>query len=178
MNDLYTLIYATGKKYGKISTQQQTNSVLFNKILNILGSTITSYEFSRWNSDVLPDGVLYSIFTETIMDLPEKVINGKGETEILTENHYLIEQFRIPLKNKPTFINVLKIAWTAGLLHPHLKIKDYPEGIVKNYRDLHVHHLINYLSDDEIKQANTLITDTVINSVKKEITTYFKQGTI
>ena len=52
--------------------------------------------------------------TKTIMLLPEYTINGFEEKSIIENNHFIIQQVRIPLKEAPTIRKIIQIALNIG----------------------------------------------------------------
>jgi hypothetical protein len=52
--------------------------------------------------------------TRSIMLLPEYTINGYEEKIIIEKNHFIIQQVRIPLTEKPTIRKIIQIALNIG----------------------------------------------------------------
>ena len=52
--------------------------------------------------------------TRSIMLLPEYTINGYEEKIIIENNHFIIQQIRIPLTEKPTIRKIIQIALNIG----------------------------------------------------------------
>jgi hypothetical protein len=52
--------------------------------------------------------------TRSIMLLPEYTINGYEEKIIIENNHFIIQQVRIPLTEKPTIRKIIQIALNIG----------------------------------------------------------------
>jgi len=52
--------------------------------------------------------------TKHIMLLPEYTINGYEEKIIIENNHFIIQQVRIPLTEKPTIRKIIQIALNIG----------------------------------------------------------------
>ena len=72
------------------------------------------HDFSKINASkykLIPKNIL-----ETIMDLPEKTINGYGTISMIEENHFLIQLVRIPSQEDPTFIKIIQLAYNYGQL--------------------------------------------------------------
>lgn len=51
---------------------------------------------------------------KSIMLLPEYTINGYEEKIIIENNHFIIQQVRIPLNEKPTIRKIIQIALNIG----------------------------------------------------------------
>ena len=52
--------------------------------------------------------------TKKIMLLPEFTINGYDQKSIIENNHFIIQQVRIPLNEKPTIRKIIQIALNIG----------------------------------------------------------------
>ena len=52
--------------------------------------------------------------TKEIMHLPEYTINGYGTQDIIENHHFIIQQVRIPLQEKPTIKKIIQIALNIG----------------------------------------------------------------
>ena len=98
-----------------------------------------------WNPELKFGGPLYMTFTEKIMPLPEIVINGRGESHKIDRNHFIMQIFRTPESEAPTVNDLLHIALYSGLLMAQFKTDDFPAGIVKAYKDLNMHALVNFV---------------------------------
>jgi len=48
------------------------------------------------------------------MLLPEYIINGYDQKSIIENNHFIIQQVRIPLNEKPTIRKIIQIALNIG----------------------------------------------------------------
>ena len=88
------------------------------------------------------------------MKLPEFYINGFGKTEIIEENHFIIQTVRIPVTEKPSLRKIMQIAINIGQYLGHnktnmlkkIKIKDYIDSITINTK------LVNVLDESDIKK--------------------------
>ena len=89
-----------------------------------------------------------------VMKLPEFYINGFGKTEIIEENHFIIQTVRIPVTEKPSLRKIMQIALNIGQylgynktnMLKKIKIKDYIDSITINTK------LINVLEESDIKK--------------------------
>jgi hypothetical protein len=77
----------------------------------------------------------------------------------------MIQIFRIPYRDPPTLINLLKIAIYTGLLMLTLRVNDFPDGIVKAYKDLRMHNLINFISREDYIHLMEQMPDDITKSV-------------
>jgi len=85
-----------------------------------------------------------------IMLLPEYVINGYGNQEIIEINHFLIQTVRIPLTEKPTIRKIIQIA---------LNIGQYTGSGGKKKKWMNID---NYLSKENIKKIDSKLPKNLI----------------
>ena len=69
---------------------------------------------------------------DKIMSMPEFFINGHGNTEIIEENHFLIQTVRIPKNEEPSLKKVCQIALNIGQYQGYTK-KTIENSSIKNY---------------------------------------------
>ena len=115
----------------------------------------------EWSPDIQIGGSMYSIFTYKALSLPEKVTDGFRQEHLLLHNFYIIEQFRIPLREQATLKNILTVAYRIGQLSKWLKVRQYPEGLVHTYKKLYAHRMVNYID------KNIIIPDQLPKIVKQ-----------
>ena len=68
---------------------------------------LDKYSAKKWKK-------LSKKLTRSIMLLPEYTINGYEEKIIIENNHFIIQQVRIPLTEKPTIRKIIQIALNIG----------------------------------------------------------------
>jgi hypothetical protein len=68
---------------------------------------LDEYSAKKWKK-------LSKKLTKSIMLLPEYTINGYEEKIIIENNHFIIQQVRIPLIEKPTIRKIIQIALNIG----------------------------------------------------------------
>ncbi len=85
-----------------------------------------------------------------IMLLPEYVINGYGNQEIIEINHFLIQTVRIPLTEKPTIRKIIQIALNIGQFTGS-------GGKKKKWMNID-----NYLSKENIKKIDSKLPKNLI----------------
>ncbi len=56
----------------------------------------------------------YTIYTKALCFLYKYTINGYEEKIIIENNHFIIQQVRIPLTEKPTIRKIIQIALNIG----------------------------------------------------------------
>ena len=115
---------------------------------------------------------MYHTFTKKVLPLPEKIISGFGIEELIDKNHWIIQIFKIPLNDPPTLGNLLKIAIYNGLLQVNIKSNDLPEGIVKAYKDLKMHNMINYISRSEYDKLLSSLPSSFDKDLSSEIVNF------
>lgn len=147
MCDLYELVQSLTQKFQR-KNKDLDYEKLISGLVEVLGDE-GNIEFSGWHKDLQYGEIMYSTFTKKILPLPEKIISGYGTEEFLDKNHFMIQIFRIPYQDAPTLLNLLKIAVYTGLLMLTLRANDFPDGIVKAYKDLKMHNLINFISRND-----------------------------
>lgn len=173
MCDVYDLVQQLSQKFMR-RYKSLDHLELIAGLKDILGAH-GDLKFNRWNPELQQYGDMYMTFTRKVLAYPERVISGFGDEELLEKNHFLIQIFRIPLNDQPTLYNLLCIAIYTGLLLDNLKANDFPEGIVKAYKDLKMHNMINYVSRDDYNELlkgvpdniEKLITDGFIDILKQ-----------
>ena len=69
---------------------------------------------------------------EKIMNMPEFIINGHGNTEIIEKNHFLIQTVRIPKNEEPSLRKVCQIALNIGQYQGYTR-KTVGNDSIKNY---------------------------------------------
>lgn len=158
---LYDFIYKTSKK---IKQKFNYNSdELWEHI--IADVNMISVEL-KWNPDILYNGSNYNIYGDKILMLPEYYINGKYEQIRVEKNHYFIQIVRIPLQNQNqlTYEILLKLAMYNGLLSASLNNNDFPEGIVRLYKNMHLYKLSTY-----VNPTGLTIDSIIINNIKEKL---------
>ena len=163
MCDLFDLIQTLTQKFQR-KNKDLDYLMFINHIQEVLGEhgTLT---FSSWHEDLAENGLMYHTFTKKVLPLPEKIISGFGKEELLDKNHCMIQIFKIPLNEDPNLFNLLKIAVYSGILLVTLKASDFPEGIVKAYRDLKMHNLINFISRDNYTSLMEKMPDDIVKQI-------------
>jgi hypothetical protein len=94
--------------------------------------------------------------TSSIMELPEKVINGYGEEHMIELHHFMIQAVRIPIKEKPTLQKILQIALNLGQYEGLVEQPD-PRLIILD--------LIDYLTIGDIVEINKKLTDEIMEDI-------------
>ena len=89
--------------------------------------------------------------THEIMILPEYSINGYEQKIINENNHFIIQQVRIPLKEKPTIKKIIQIALNMG------QYKALNKPIFNNINQ--------FIYKKDILELSKYITDDIINKI-------------
>ena len=66
------------------------------------------------------------------MSIPEFIINGHGNTEIIEKNHFLIQTVRIPKNEEPSLRKVCQIALNIGQYQGYAN-NTIENSSIKNY---------------------------------------------
>lgn len=142
ISDLFTqiLLYVKKERY---KNKNFDGLKFWRSIKPIL--TNSNYEANKWKNISIK-------YYKNIMILPEYYIDGYGNTNIIEENHFLIQTVRIPKTEKPSLRKIMQIALNIGQylgynnkhLMKYKNIKDYI-----NVKDMNV-KLSNILSKTDI----------------------------
>ena len=165
MCDLYELVQSLVQKF-----QKKYKTLDHEKLIAAMDGLLSKegimeLELPSWHKDLAYGEDMYCTFTKKVLLLPEKIISGHGTTELITKNHFMIQIFRIPYREAPTLGNLLKIALYSGLLLGNLRVNDFPDGIVKAYKDLKMHNLINFVNRDDY----TLLMNKLPDDISKKL---------
>lgn len=121
--------------------------------------------FKRWSPEITEGGMIYSMIYNKALNLPERVITGKGNQELIEQNHFMIQVFKIPNVEPSTLTNLMRVACFIGLLTAKMAQRDFPEGMVHTLKSLHVLTLISFINDSEIEQL--AVTNDELKELKK-----------
>jgi len=97
---------------------------------------------------------------ESILDLPEYYIDGRGNKKI-THEHFLMEQLRIPERQDPTLKEILHIAYYAGLYKGSKNINKEKDKM---------DNITTYVKKDGVKKLADLVDDDVVNGIMEILT--------
>jgi hypothetical protein len=163
MCDLYDLVQVLTQKF-----QRKNKDLDYENMVAGLQECLGEeglLEFPAWHRDLSHGEIMYCTFTKKILPLPEKIISGHGKEELLDKNHFMIQIFRIPYTEQPNLFNLLRVAVYTGLLMLTLRSNDFPDGIVKAYKDLKMHNLINFVSRDDYTALMEQMPDDMVRRV-------------
>jgi hypothetical protein len=121
---------------------------------------LANIEVSKWAR-----GYQVGNLVQTVLTLPEWTINGYGHQEIIPRNHFLIEVFRTPETEKPTLFHIIKLGFYAGLTRSNLKVRDFPDGVVKLFHDFKIHELSKFV--DKADMEGLTLPDTLLLDINK-----------
>lgn len=97
--------------------------------------------------------------THKIMLLPEYTINGYDEKNIIENNHFIIQQVRIPLNEKPTIKKVIQIALNIG------QYKGTNKG--KFIYDIKFNNIDQFLYKKDVLDLSKHLKKNIINKINK-----------
>ena len=181
INELYSLVFQMARKLEKRfpSSRVSSENKSIQTFWDIIPELLEDYgdeKVHRWNQELMPPtGTLYIMFTEKIMKLPEKFITGAGDEIIDHTNQCLIDIFRIPLRSEPTIVNILRVAFCNGRLNARLRASDFPDGLIKAYKDFQMHQLINYADPSEYEGRE--LPEKLLPNLKSKLLSEFKHMT-
>ncbi len=157
--DIYTAIQTTANKLYKkhrdgLKYEQMINGMLTElNVNNFADICLGGSPNGAWSPDFAHGGAMYTSFTCKIFPLPESIINGFGHRQIIDKNHFMMQIFRIPLKEDCTLGNLLRIACYTGILSACMKADDFPEGIVRTFKALNMYALDCYVNTERYTEA-------------------------
>jgi len=93
------------------------------------------------------------------MLLPEYTINGYETKQINEKNHFMIQQVRIPLQDKPTIKKIIQIALNIGQYKGTNK--------TKNNNSIKYNNINQYIYKNDIIKLSNYLTDDIINEINK-----------
>ena len=98
--------------------------------------------------------------TKRIMKLPEYYIDGYGNQNMIELNHFLIQQVRIPLQEKPSLRKIIQIALNIGQFNGVV-----PDNFMIKNKNLN--KLTTYISKEDIINISNDIPDILIDKIEK-----------
>jgi hypothetical protein len=143
--DLYNDVQKFGIKHQKKYGQSPVKLTELDEILLKTVNDVTGELVGEWNPDILEGGDLYRTITDKVLDLPETMCSGRGNTTLIYKNHLMIEIFRIPTTCEPSLGQLLRIALYTGLLNSSLRKEEFPDGIVHTYKSLDLSAIVNFM---------------------------------
>jgi hypothetical protein len=124
-----------------------------------------------WSPDFAHGGSMYMCFTSKILPLPESIVNGFGHQQRIDKNHFMMQVFRIPLREECNLGNLLRIACYTGILLSCMKADDFPEGVVRTFKALNMHSLDCYIDIERFTEATKDITKEDISRITQAMIT-------
>lgn len=110
-----------------------------------------SYPAKQWKT-------LSKTKTRKIMLLPEYTINGYETKEINENNHFIIQQVRIPLKDSPTIKKIIQVA---------LNIGQYKGTNKQNFMyDVKLDSIQQFIHKADIIELSKHISDETVENIK------------
>lgn len=173
--NLYTQVQTMASKLAK----KHRTFLKYDDMIGALSEELKEKDFGliplgTWSPDFAFGGAMYTTFTSKVLLLPETIINGFGQKEVIDKNHFMMEIFRIPLHKPCTLENLLHIACYTGILGACMKSEDFPEGIVRTFKALNLHAMACYIDTDAFsavdqhipKETQILIVQSLVNAAK------------
>ena len=170
--NLYTHVQSMASKLAK----KHRTGLKYDNMIQALSDELADLgvgemSLGAWSPDFAFGGAMYTTFTSKVLLLPETIINGFGQQEIVDKNHFMMEIFRIPLNKPCTLDQLLQIACYTGILSACMKSEDFPEGIVRTFKALNLHAMACYIDTDAFsvadqqipKEKQTLIVQSLVN---------------
>ena len=117
---------------------------------------LDQYSASKWKT-------LSKTKTKKIMLLPEYTINGYENKVIDENNHFIIQQVRIPLQDKPTIKKIMQIALNIG------QYKGISKCInkTKNIKNINYNNINQFIFKNDIVELSKYLTNDIIDAINK-----------
>jgi hypothetical protein len=101
---------------------------------------------------------------DKIMSITEYIRNGRGEETLIVQNHFIIQQVRIPLKEEPSIKNIIQIALNIGQWKGNPDKKIYN---LLNYKKSGLDKINKYLNNYNINKLSSYIDNNTVISIKE-----------
>lgn len=101
--------------------------------------------------------------TKKIMLLPEYTINGYETKQINEKNHFMIQQVRIPLNDKPTIKKIIQIALNIG----QYKGTNKSINKTKNSNSIKYNNINQFIYKNDIIKLSNYLTVDIIEEINK-----------
>ena len=130
--------------------------------------TLDNHSASKWKT-------LSKSKTKKIMLLPEYTINGYETKQINEKNHFMIQQVRIPLQDKPTIKKIIQIALNIGQYKGTNKSKNISKtktktknsNKTKNNNSIKYNNINQFIYKNDIIKLSNYITNDIIDEINK-----------
>ena len=93
------------------------------------------------------------------MLLPEYTINGYETKKINEKNHFMIQQVRIPLQDKPTIKKIIQIALNIGQYKGTNK--------TKNSNSMKYNNINQFIYKNDIIKLSNYLTVDIVDEINK-----------
>lgn len=104
--------------------------------------------------------------TDDILSLPEQIVYGSGKSETIENNHFIIQQVRIPKTDKPNLRKIMQIALNIGQWEgsPNQDIYN-----LVNYPQTKLNKLSTYITEADNKIISNQIDQQSFEKIKQAI---------
>lgn len=143
LDNLFNLLLETVKLSRK-NNQNFDGLSYWRKIKVLLSEDLKA---SKWKH--IPKKLTYDI-----LSFPEQIVFGNGKTETIENNHFIIQQVRIPKKDEPNLRKIMQIALNIG------QWEGFPNQDIYN--------LVNY-PKTKLNKLSTYITEVDNKIISKQI---------
>ena len=121
---------------------------------------LDKYSASKWKT-------LSKTKTKKIMLLPEYTINGYDDKIIDENNHFIIQQVRIPVTDKPTIKKIMQIALNIG------QYKGTSKNIKNNsIKNMTYNNINQFIFKNDIVELSNYLTDDIVDSITKHLISF------
>ncbi len=175
MENLYNIVFNYAKKIRKKVPNFTIDDIwgyIADDIPDVHINELCAIDKVEWNNDIQFGGTTYRTFADKIMNLPEYYITGNYEQVLQEKNHYFMQILRIPNQNILTLRILMKLAVYNGLLTANLLKSDFPDGLVKLYKNLHLYRMNTYLKYSDWSKLT--INPSLIHIIKIKLYQLYK----
>lgn len=154
---MLTTVESLFNQISKISKKNRQNNISFDgkqfwqPIKDILSTS--DWKAVKWK---MQSKKRYGV----IMEMPEFIINGYGETKIIEKNHFLIQTARIPHNEEPSIKKICQVALNIGQYEGYTK-ETIENNDIKFFllKSDSTTKLENFFPRKSIKQLEKLLKD-------------------
>lgn len=140
MFDIATKICNVDKMRG-IETDPLEFVKCIDRVMENMDNPVTGF----WKPEFKKGGLMHSVFTKKILELPVKTINGYGEENTIVKTRVMCEIVKIPLEDICDLKSILKLAFYNAYAKFYNRTSDFPNGIYRAFTKMKMHLLHNYL---------------------------------
>lgn len=164
-NKIQSIVTKLCKTYKINDNSLDYESMIDALVVELDNQKYGSESVGNWRDEFQVNGTMYRTFTQKVLSLPEKLVDGFGRESLIDKHHQVMQIFRIPLNEPCTLVNLLRVACYSSLTAYSLKSDDFPEGIVKAFKGLSMTSMISYTDGENYSSVLSDMPSSVIDNV-------------